>query len=117
MKKELRVFYNLFELDRDYRNFINSSICDVAFERDKRAIAGEWQIKWVWSEQANGPTSHIAGLCFERIQCDMRINPNIQRYLLTRLRSIEYKIEPLISFHEYPWNIDQQSWYRKVIDV
>lgn len=105
-KNELRVFHNYFELDRDYKDFINSSICHSHKLRERTAESGEWKIRWVEAEYANGPHSRIAGMNFERIQCDMRVAWEIQRFILTRLRSRHHAIEPLMSFYEYPWDME-----------
>lgn len=101
---ELRVFYNMFELDRNYRDFCNSSICEHVNTRDQTAQAGNWRIKWVWFEQAKSTMSHIAGMTFERIQCDMRVPWEVQRYILTRIRS-RNEVHPMISFYDQPWDV------------
>lgn len=103
---ELRVFYNLFELDRDYKEFCESSICSQAHPREMTARSHNWRIRWLHHEQCNSPYSRIGGMNFERIQCDIRVPWGLQRFMLTRLRSPRHKIEPLIAFYDKPWDME-----------
>ena len=106
--QELRVFYDYTDMDLDYREFINSTDCHQAHTKDMTARSGNWRIRWRHVSNADGVCSNIAGMSFERIQCDVRVDIRTMLYIMTRLRS-PIKIEPMIVFHKRPWrmNYDQ----------
>ncbi len=96
-KQELRVFYTQKEMLTDYTQYCEEQ-ADQYHTRDTTARKGDWRIRWISCDRCKDTTSMIAGMCFNRIRCDIRVDKDTQMYIMSRLRSSFGEVEPMMVF-------------------
>lgn len=101
-RNELRVFHTREEMQQDYEAFCKNE-ADQYHQRDMTARAGSWLVRWVHGSRAGGPDSMIAGMCFNRIRCDLRCEERVMLFCMSRLRSPNQPVEPMQVFYKKIW--------------
>ena len=98
---ELRVFENQESMKNDFKKFIEECGEDcIINKRDQTIKVGNWTIHWSMERYV---TMYAAGREFNRIQCDCYVEPDTQRWLMSRIRG-GGGWEPMISFWNTPHN-------------
>jgi hypothetical protein len=100
-RNELRVFATLEEMERNYHEFCQCA-ADQFHLRDRTArwhdeFGKAWRVHWTYGARA---LDAIYGRCFNRIYCDIDIDTQTQKHIMSRLRCPNYKVEPMHVFYK-----------------
>lgn len=98
-RNELRVFFTREEMMADFKAFCENE-ADVIKDKELTAQSGCWNVKWAFHEHTRDTTSMIAGLCFNRIRCDVRVPTPTMMFCMSRIRCRHNPIEPMQLFYK-----------------
>lgn len=102
MINHLRVFNNVEEMNEDFQTY--AATADTCNIRKMSATKGDTKTLWMICNDDKEIRMNIAGLCFNRITCDLRTPQPEMMYMMSRIRSYEGPIDAMRVFYKRIWH-------------